>query len=44
MKYIYAFAVGGLFCAVAQVFIDKTKATAILSKKIIINCIIFRTK
>ena len=27
MKYVYAFAVGGLLCAIAQVFIDKTKAT-----------------
>lgn len=27
MKYVYAFAVGGLLCAIAQIFIDKTKAT-----------------
>lgn len=27
MKYILAFAVGGLFCVVAQILIDKTKLT-----------------
>lgn len=27
MKYIFAFAVGGLFCVVAQILIDKTKLT-----------------
>ncbi len=27
LKYIYAFVVGGLFCVIAQILIDKTKLT-----------------
>lgn len=42
MMYIKAFVIGGLFCAIAQIFIDKTKLTParILVSYVCIGCVL----
>ena len=37
MTYLYAFLVGGAICAVAQIFIDKTKLTP---ARILVGCVV----
>ena len=37
MNYLYAFLIGGAICAVAQIFIDKTKLTP---ARILVGCVV----
>ena len=37
MQYLWAFLIGGAICAVAQIFIDKTKLTP---ARILVGCVV----
>ncbi len=37
MNYLYAFLIGGAICAIAQIFIDKTKLTP---ARILVGCVV----